>query len=116
MSQPQQSIIHTAAPTEAIATTGFNLPWEACGNLIRDKLTAGGGGFLMAEVPVNLGNSCARAEFIVRACNAHEELQRMAELVVSAAKYRRDQEWKLMHLDLSEAAEIALRHTAGVQP
>ncbi len=74
MSHPHQSITLTAAQNEAIATAGFNLPWEACGNLIRDKLTAGGGGFLMAEVPAGLGNSCARAEFIVRACNSHAGL------------------------------------------
>jgi hypothetical protein len=95
------------------AAAKFDLPWEACGNLIRDKRAAdGSGGFLMAEVPANLDAPCARAEFIVQACNAHDDLMRIAELVLSAVKHRQDKDWPLMHLDLSEAVELA----AGVQP
>lgn len=52
------------------------------------------------------------AEFILRACNSHDALERIAELALSAVKHRNDKDWALMHLDLSEAAELA----AGVQP
>lgn len=37
-------------------------PWEACGNLIRTKREAdGSGGFLVAEVPANTGNTTNKA-------------------------------------------------------
>lgn len=96
--------LHTATPWTVQRIDADDSGWTACEIVSGERFVA--------------THVCNKddAEFIVRACNAHEELQRMAELVVSAAKYRRDQEWKLMHLDLSEAAEIALRHTAGVQP
>ncbi|WP_427183571.1 hypothetical protein ACL598_17035 [Bordetella bronchialis] len=32
---------------------------------------------------------------------------RLAELVLSAVEYRKDKDWQLMHVDLSEAAELA---------
>lgn len=37
-------------------------PWEACGNLIRTQREAdGSGGFLIAEVPVNTGETSVKA-------------------------------------------------------
>lgn len=43
---------------------------------------------------------------IVEAIN-QESLLRIAELVLRAVDNRADRDWKLMHLDLSEAAELA---------
>ncbi|MFS2113322.1 hypothetical protein [Herbaspirillum frisingense] len=37
----------------------------------------------------------------------HEKLLRIAELVQNAVQHRTDRDWALMHLDLSEAAELA---------
>lgn len=37
-------------------------PWESCGNLIRTKREAdGSGGFLIAEVPANTGDTTEKA-------------------------------------------------------
>lgn len=36
-----------------------------------------------------------------------EKLLRIAELVQHAVQNRADRDWKMMHLDLSEAAELA---------
>lgn len=50
-------------------------PWEACGNLVRTARTdVDPSGLLVCDCPANVGNRIEDAAFIVRACNAHDEL------------------------------------------
>lgn len=56
-------------------------PWEECANLIRTARTAEGGGYLVAEVPVNTRHSLADARLIATA----PELLALANLVIAGA-------------------------------
>lgn len=50
-------------------------PWEACGNLVRTARTdVDPSGLLVCDCPANVGNRIEDAAFIVRACNAHDDL------------------------------------------
>ena len=76
---------------------------DVINNLVRTNLRDGG--YLLAEF-MNFGGH-ANEHAAAKLFKAAPKLLKVAELVLSATQNRSDRDYQLMHIDLSEAAEIA---------
>jgi hypothetical protein len=88
---------------------GVNAYGEVCQDRgefygLRDRVEVTG--FLLTESAGN-PEAAANTAHIVRCVNSHDALVRIAELVQHAVLNRADRDWTMMHMDLSEAAELA---------
>lgn len=87
-----------------MGTKHTKTPWLVASGSGRTIITDGR---IPAVAETHGDDAEGNAAFIVRACNAHDDLVRIAELVLQAAANRNNKDWQLMHLDISEAAELS---------
>ena len=86
-------------------------PWEACGNLIRTQREAdGSGGFLVAEIPANTGDTSEKARIMAAAPELLEALRDVIGWVPGRAAFHTDAAAKAV-----ERAVSAITKATGSQ-
>lgn len=91
-------------------------PWEACGNLIRTKREADGtGGFLVAEVPANTGDTNAKALAMAAAPELIAALREATSMLQSACLVITDREARQMAMEVVRSGRAVLARATGAQ-